>query len=199
MKRSAFLLVILAGALVVTTALAGSICGTVYDRMTTEPVPQAGVFVRYPTGEYTGLHAATNDLGFFCVDLVPIGSWDLEVRVDNYQVTYRRAIEVTEGPTSVDFELESSLFSFAVLWPSPTQSRVTFQLQIGKATQVTLKVYDLAGRLVREWSDPAAEPGERLFDWDLQDRQGRTVSAGVYLVRFSAGDVRIVRKMVVVR
>ena len=46
-----------------------------------------------------------------------------------------------------------------------------------------VRVYDLAGRSVRALSTGALPAGETVLRWDLRNRAGRDVAAGVYLVR----------------
>ncbi len=193
------LLVLLAAGPGAGPARGGSICGTVRNAVTTAPIARAGVFVRTQDGQYTGLHGATDEAGFFCIDLVPAGTWDLEIRVDNYQVKYLRGVEVGDGASPVDIELAENIFSFAPPWPNPARGRTWFRLFVGESGPVRLQVFDLRGRLVRRWTDPAAEPGERLFTWDLRDHEGKVVPGGVYLVRFTGGGSPLDRTVVVVR
>jgi len=63
-----------------TAIFAGTICGTVTDAVTGSRVNKAGIFVRTTSGEYTGLYGATDAIGEFCIDEVPAGVYDLEVR-----------------------------------------------------------------------------------------------------------------------
>jgi flagellar hook assembly protein FlgD len=42
-------------------------------------------------------------------------------------------------------------------------------------------------------------PGRHQREWDGRDEDGRTVSAGVYFLRFEAGPTRIRRSLTVLR
>jgi hypothetical protein len=193
------LVVALAVVLTAGAASAGTICGTVRDGITAGPVDKAGVFVRTLVGVYTGYHAATDESGSFCIDGIPAGTYDLEVRIDNYEVVYIRGVEVDDDMTSVEVDLAYAAFYFAPPWPNPAQGGVSFRFRAGEAGPVQLLIFDPAGRLVRGWSDPSAVPGERIFVWNLRDKNGARVPSGVYFVRFSAGDVNLVRSIVTLK
>lgn len=177
---------------------AGTICGTVRDAITAIPIGMAGVFVRTPSGEYTGYHGATNDLGEFCIDEIPPGTYDLEVRVDNYMTGYLRNVEVSDDPTSVQIGLAVPVY-FAPPWPNPAQGAISFRFRAGENAPVRLLIFDPAGRLVRGWSDPDGTSGDRLFVWNLTDYHGAPIPSGVYYVRFSAGDINFTRSIVIVK
>jgi hypothetical protein len=171
---------------------AGVLCGTVRDRTTNGPIARAGVFVRAAaTGAYTGLSAGTDAQGRFCVDPIPAGTYDLEIRVDDYRVGYRTGVVVTDDPTDVD--LEAALASFD-LWPQPARGEIFIALRLARAAPIRLEVFDARGRLVKAWAAPASV-GERTFRWDFRDRGGRLLPAATYWVRLRAADVVAVRSV----
>jgi hypothetical protein len=175
------------------------ICGTVRDGVTAGPVDKAGVFVRTLAGVYTGYHTATDASGNFCIDGIPAGTYDLEVRVDNYEVGYIRGVEVADDETSVEVDLAHAAYYFAPPWPNPAQGLISFRFRAEEAVPVQLLIYDASGRLVRGWSDPSGTVGERVFVWNLRDTDGSRVPSGVYFVRFSAGNVNLVRSIVTLK
>ena len=81
--------------------------------------------------------------------------------------------------------------------PNPARSRVVLEVDATRRAPLTLRIYDLAGREVRTLDDPAATPGRRAVVWDLADREGVRVPAGVYLCVTSDGE-RVARGRVVV-
>jgi hypothetical protein len=76
--------------------------------------------------------------------------------------------------------------------PNPTRSRVVLELDVPRRSPVTLRVYDLAGRLVRALADGTSEAGRHTVVWDLTDRNERRVPAGLYLcvARDGVGEAR---------
>ena len=71
---------------------------------------------------------------------------------------------------------------------------------------MTLAVYDVNGRLVRNllvgFAAPAAQaflPGQHEVVWDGKDDNGRAVASGVYLARLTAPQGVVTRRMVLLR
>jgi len=85
--------------------------------------------------------------------------------------------------------------SFAGSRPNPFVEHTTFEFALPQAGTVRLAAYDAAGRLVRVLALGRRPAGVHHVTWDGRDDAGRTVSAGVYLVRFQAGDATQVRKV----
>jgi flagellar hook assembly protein FlgD len=61
---------------------------------------------------------------------------------------------------------------------------------------VTLRVYDVDGRLVRKMVDAVQGPGAFSADWNGQNDQGHPLASGVYFYRLDAGPRVETRKMV---
>jgi flagellar hook assembly protein FlgD len=64
---------------------------------------------------------------------------------------------------------------------------------------VSLKVYDVAGRLVDVLVDEARPAGVYTETWNGRDRLGNAAASGVYFCRIVAGDLVRTRKMVLLR
>lgn len=79
--------------------------------------------------------------------------------------------------------------------PNPTRDRATFRLALPEAAQVTLKVYDVAGR---QMGAPVSRPfdaGEHELVWRAQALQ-----PGMYFIRLTTdGILRAKRSVVLVR
>ena len=81
----------------------------------------------------------------------------------------------------------------------PRQEQAAIELYLPReATRVTLKVYDLDGRLVRIIADN--ERASTLFHWDGKDKRGKYVLSGVYVIfaRIEGDRVFSVKRSVVV-
>jgi len=84
--------------------------------------------------------------------------------------------------------------------PNPFNPATTISFYLPRAAAVTLDVYDSAGSLVTRLLDGAVTPrGTHRVEWRGVDREGRSVSSGVYFYRLRAGRETISKKMVLVR
>ena len=191
--RTLLLAALLSVTCVSSALAAGVICGTVRDAVTLSPIVGAGIFVRQTTGQYTGLNGGTDATGHYCISGIPAGTYDLEVRLDDYQVVYRRGVVVSDEVTGVDVDARFLKSSLAQPWPNPARDGVSFRLQIRDAGPIELAVVDLHGRVLKGWTGLAGAGEDRPLRWDFRDAAGRTLPAGRYFVRLSAGDLAMVR------
>ena len=84
--------------------------------------------------------------------------------------------------------------------PMPNPSRgSTIVIEFGRpATEtVSLRIYDLFGRRVRELARGERGPGVDRAVWDLRTDSGERVATGVYFSRLTSGPFAAVRKIVV--
>jgi hypothetical protein len=71
--------------------------------------------------------------------------------------------------------------------PNPFNSSTALSYSLPAATPVTLKVFDMRGRLVRSLMESDQDAGPHSALWDGKDDEGSTVPEGTYLVRLVAG------------
>ncbi|HYW68252.1 MAG TPA: T9SS type A sorting domain-containing protein, partial [bacterium] len=83
--------------------------------------------------------------------------------------------------------------------PNPARTGTTIQFVLASPTEVTLDVFDAAGRKVTSLEDGLVSAGPHDSPWDLSDSEGNTVASGVYFYRLEAGDETFTRKLIVVR
>lgn len=88
-------------------------------------------------------------------------------------------------------------------FPNPMTSSTMFHYQVPSSANVTLKVYDMVGRVVRVLVDEFQTTGEQKVEWNGKDEQGLDVSAGTYtyelVVSGGPGSVRYRQQLIVVR
>jgi flagellar hook assembly protein FlgD len=65
--------------------------------------------------------------------------------------------------------------------------------------KVTLRVFDVSGRLVRTLVNGNLGPGTETVTWDGRDDRGEPVSSGVYFYRMTAPGFEMTHKMVFVQ
>jgi hypothetical protein len=189
-------LAVLLSGLVAKLAFAGTLCGTVRDAQTLVPVAQAGIFL-YQANAYTGLNTASDGVGQYCLSDVPAGTYDIEVRVNDYQTAWVTGVEVVDDATAVDL-FSSVPAELDAPWPNPAGSQVFFRYRLGTRVPVRLLVYDVRGRVIRGWAGRGSV-GATEFRWDFRDNTGQTVASGLYYIQLHAGERVLTRRLVRIR
>jgi len=73
--------------------------------------------------------------------------------------------------------------------PNPFRDGMRLTFDVGsKSEDVTVSVYDLAGRLVRSLAQGTQSPGRHTVAWDGRDEQGMHVRKGMYFVHVRIGN-----------
>jgi flagellar hook assembly protein FlgD len=75
---------------------------------------------------------------------------------------------------------------------------VNYEVPVGGG-EMTLRIYDLRGQLVRTLVDGAQPAGRHAAIWDGRDEAGRPLPSGVYVGRLQAGAVVETRAMVLAK
>jgi len=83
--------------------------------------------------------------------------------------------------------------------PNPFVSFSTVRFSVPTRGRVTLRIYDLAGRVVRTLVDGDLEPGDHSTSWDARNDSGLRVEAGTYYARLSTIDGSALAKLIFVR
>jgi hypothetical protein len=90
-------------------------------------------------------------------------------------------------------------------WPNPArpQTRISFRVgerEIAQGTSdVTLVVYDISGRRVRELLNENVGPGVHEVAWDGTDDSGKSVASGCYLYTLTVGDLLLSDKITLIK
>lgn len=82
--------------------------------------------------------------------------------------------------------------------PNPFDSRTSVRFELPARLGVSLAVYDVAGRLVRELVTDDMPRGRHVVHWDRITNDGARVPSGVYFVRLKTDEGEASRKVVVI-
>ncbi len=97
--------------------------------------------------------------------------------------------------TDVDTPVEARRVALQQNVPNPFNPRTEIVFAVPKATRVSLRVFDLRGRVVRTLVDGPVEAGQHVVSWNGTDTQGHGVASGTYFYELLADGQRQVRKM----
>jgi len=160
-----------------------------------------------PVVETAGKSAADGVFTSLSVWSDPISgmdAWHVAFRAPEYGAAYHAstdsvifAIEVVsdaEDPQAVPrtHELYAN-------YPNPFNPTTTIRFDLPEPGDVTMRVYDASGRLIRTVLHEVKVAGRYQAIWDGRDEHGRRVSSGVYFYRIEAGSFSQAKRMVLVK
>jgi hypothetical protein len=116
------------------------------------------------------------------------------------------------GPIKTAFcEEKEFYFSLHQNYPNPfiKQTKIVYEVpgkQINQklgikstAVRISIKIYDVTGRLIKTLIDGQKEPGVYTIVWNGEDESGKKVGTGVYFCKFKAGEKQTIRKIIYVK
>jgi hypothetical protein len=103
---------------------------------------------------------------------------------------------IADPPSVVEMPAALRLVSTA---PNPFHASIDIRFELGTESALTLRVYDITGRLVRNLAaDTIVPAGVRQVRWDGRDDRGRRPAPGIYLCRIEAGRSKTVARLVLI-
>jgi hypothetical protein len=83
--------------------------------------------------------------------------------------------------------------------PNPARDDMAIGFGLSRSGKVSLAIYDLAGRKVRQLAGGSMAAGRHDLVWDGRDAAGRSVPIGVYLIELQAEGRMLTRRAIRVR
>jgi hypothetical protein len=84
-------------------------------------------------------------------------------------------------------------------YPNPFNPSTAIRFDIPRATEASLRIYNLRGQQVRKLFAGSVESGMHTINWDGTDDAGQAVSGGMYLYRLQSENMDTIRKMVLLK
>ena len=81
-------------------------------------------------------------------------------------------------------------------YPNPFNTTTLIRYAVPQTEEVALSIRDILGRPVRQLARGQMHPGRYTARWNGVDERGRPVASGVYIYILQVGDVRQVRRLV---
>lgn len=102
-------------------------------------------------------------------------------------------------PTGVEEITKSDVITPKLaLYPNPFSTKTDIRYQLtGNSQKISLKIFDIAGRLVRQFDDRTIRQSNHIT-WDAKDNSGRRVSSGVYFIHLEVENQREVAKIILI-
>jgi len=89
--------------------------------------------------------------------------------------------------------------TLGIPYPNPFNPSTTIEYDLPDHSDVSLIIYDIAGREVQTLVSRSLVPGNYQVNWNGTNQQGKQVAGGMYFARLQAGGYSSVVKMVYLR
>ena len=83
--------------------------------------------------------------------------------------------------------------------PNPFNSSTTIAYELPEAGRVLIKLYNIMGQEIKTLVDEVRFPGVFTANWDGKDKNGISVSSGVYVYVISVNDFKDVKKLTLLK
>lgn len=80
------------------------------------------------------------------------------------------------------------------VYPNPLSSSTTISFSLSQSQKISLKIFDMNGKLVKAIADKMFESGDQQIKWNTLD-----VKAGIYLLRMEGTNYSETKKLVVIK
>jgi hypothetical protein len=105
-----------------------------------------------------------------------------------------------DGPDDLSAHLNTGpLLALSPAWPNPANPGVNVSFRASPAENVTVRVMDLRGALVREiYQGPGTGDWQTLI-WNGRDDRGAAAASGLYLIRLENGETALNQSVILAR
>ena len=110
--------------------------------------------------------------------------------------------ETTTLPSVIEEPSQPSLpteFSLKQNYPNPFNPSTTINFAVPRAGEITLKIYNLQGQLLRTLASGNVPAGWHRVVWEGTDAKGSRVASGIYVYRLEAQGYVISRKLTLMK
>ncbi|MCK4330434.1 T9SS type A sorting domain-containing protein [candidate division WOR-3 bacterium] len=84
-------------------------------------------------------------------------------------------------------------------YPNPFCRKTVISYQLPVTSRISLKVYDISGRLVKCLVNGIREPGNYIAKWDGRGADGDKLASGIYFYRFDSGSFQDNKKLILIQ
>jgi hypothetical protein len=109
------------------------------------------------------------------------------------------ALLAPETITDVDAPRTPTASYLAQNFPNPFNPTTRISFGLSSPGNVSLRIYDAAGRLVRAVTGGSRSAGHYAETWDGRNMRGEEMASGVYFYRLDAGSFTQTKKMILLR
>ncbi|MCK4353176.1 T9SS type A sorting domain-containing protein [candidate division WOR-3 bacterium] len=125
--------------------------------------------------------------------ILPAGIFDLDMTNDVLADTF-----ISVGVEETTPELPTH-FSLAQNQPNPFSKTTVVSFQCPAVSDISLRIYDVTGKLVKTLVDEKRKPGSYKVNWNGTNNSGEMVANGVYFYKLQADNFTRTRKLILLK
>ena len=113
-------------------------------------------------------------------------------------------VELPSTPTALLTVVENSriqpkVFALNQNYPNPFNPTTSISFDVFELSNISLNIYDLNGRLVKNLMSGNLSQGTYSIDWNGKNANGASVAGGVYLYSITSNNSTVVKKMSLIK
>jgi hypothetical protein len=90
-------------------------------------------------------------------------------------------------------------FSLSQNYPNPFNASTTIEYGLPKNSDLSISIYDIRGRFVKDIFSGEQQAGYHLTHWDASDESGRNVASGLYFIVLNTPEYRVAKKALILK
>ncbi len=149
--------------------------------------------VCFKPNEYPGEVTLTDEGFLSCRPTYPDRIWNIYVQVRDKN----DQIDIGAVPISTVNWEETEVLGGA--YPNPFKGVTTINFKVPSEQLVTLRIYDISGRMVKDLVSEIMLTGEYKYHWNGRNHENRDVDPGLYFYRLEIGEGSNTQKIVKLR
>jgi hypothetical protein len=127
----------------------------------------------------------TDSNGYITLGVTPVNTDSLSITVRGDGV-YPYLGKIKVAPVSVP-EVYGNLNGFGIgnVFPNPFEQSTMIHYSIPEQCDISLKIFDINGRLIKVLHEGTETPGNHAVTWNGLDESGNNVGSGMYFIRLT--------------
>ena len=103
------------------------------------------------------------------------------------------------GTLNVDSDFMPSKFKVFGNYPNPFNPFTNINFSVDKASNITISIFSLTGKIIRQFSLGVTQPGNKSITWNGKNMNGNDVPSGVYMYKIQSGEHSKFKKMTLLK
>lgn len=121
------------------------------------------------------------------------------ILVENLSPDYNSSIVLRKYEITTGVENSPIAIDLYNIYPNPSKANTTISYLLKETEHISIKIYDLQGRLINNLLEKKQAPGRYQIKWNGTDKNKKEVKSGLYLIRLQAGRQFMTRSVEIIK